>query len=80
MKRIEINYGGELYSVGERTVEEITAEIRTAIESGHGWIQVNNGEGAPRPARLLVTAGVPIALIPIPDTASTDDHVPFSPS
>lgn len=80
MKRIDIHYGGQLYSVGERSAEEITEEIRAAIVAGHGWLDVNDGEGAPRPARLLITPGVPVALIPIPEPPADSEDVPFSPS
>lgn len=67
MKRIDVHYGGEQYSIGEETYEEIAGQIADALAAGHGWITVNDGEGAPRPAHLLISPGVPIALIPIPD-------------
>lgn len=67
MKRIDIYYGGERYSVGTRTFEEISAEVDAALAAGHDWIRVNDGDGAPRMAYLLITPGVPLAIVPIPD-------------
>ena len=85
MKRIDIHYGGELYSVGETSYEDLVDQIRQALENGHGWLDVNDGEGAPRPAHLLIAPGVPISLIPIPEPpgdeqGEVDPAVPFSPS
>lgn len=65
MKRIDLHYGGSLYSVGGRSLEEVQREIERAAASG-GWLRVNDGEGARRDAYLWVCAGVPIALVPIP--------------
>ncbi|MDY0911105.1 hypothetical protein [Microbacterium sp. CFBP9034] len=73
MKRIDIIYGNEHYSVGGRTLESLTQEIAEGLASGHGWLQVNDGEGAPRVAYLLLTPGVNLSIVPIPDTA-TPDH------
>ncbi|WP_214466639.1 hypothetical protein [Microbacterium flavescens] len=69
MKRIDIVYGGEHYSVGGRDLDSLRDEIEKAVAGGVGWITVNDGEGAPRWAHLLLTAGVPLAVIPIPDDA-----------
>lgn len=67
MKRIDIHYGGEVYSVGGRTLEDLKSEIMTGIASGTHWMIVNDGEGRRRDAHLLLSAGTHIALIPIPD-------------
>ncbi|WP_394279515.1 hypothetical protein [Microbacterium sp.] len=67
MKRVDIHYGGELYSVGDTSYEDLVAQVSAALVAGHGWINVNDGEGAPRPAHLLISPGVQIALVPIPD-------------
>ncbi|AZS42925.1 MULTISPECIES: hypothetical protein [Microbacterium] len=72
MKRIDVHYGGALYSIGEESFEDFAAQVSAALEAGHGWIVVNDGEGAPRPAHLLISPGVPIALIPIPDESSPE--------
>lgn len=72
MKRIDIAYGGQLYSVGGRSLREFQGEIERAIQAGGAWVAVNDGEGAPREARLFVGPGTPIALIPIPDPGADD--------
>lgn len=64
-------YGGLQYSIGKRDSGEVEQEIAEALASGTPhWLDVNYGEGAPRAARLLITPGVEISLIPIdPDVA-----------
>lgn len=69
MKRIDIAYGGDTYSIGGRDLEAFMAEIEDGIAQGRSWLKVNDGEGAPREAYLLLTPGVPIAVIPVPDVA-----------
>lgn len=67
MKRIEITYGGQQYSVGNRELEELRNEILAAArEPGGSWLEVNSGEGSPRPTYLLITPHSDIALTPIP--------------
>jgi len=73
VKRIDIYYGGERYSVGQRTREDVQGDIEAAMAaSGPAWIQVNDGDGAPRTAYLLITPGVPLAVIPIPEGGGED--------
>ncbi|WP_426715326.1 hypothetical protein [Campylobacter coli] len=73
MKRIDIYYGGERYSVGQRTLADVQSDIEAAMTSGApAWVQVNDGDGAPRTAYLLITPGVPIAVIPIPEGGGED--------
>ena len=67
MKRIDIYYGGEHYSVGGRRFEDLRAEVEAGLATGLYWLEVNDGEGEMRAAHLLLTPGVPLALIPIPD-------------
>ena len=67
MKRIDIHYGGGQYSVGGREVADLRREVAEAVGSGHGWLEVNDGEGDVRTAFLLLAPGVPVALVPIPD-------------
>jgi hypothetical protein len=67
MKRIDIYYGGEHYSIGGREVDEVSHEIVEGIASAPGWLEVNDGEGDARTAYLLLSPGVPLALVPIPD-------------
>jgi hypothetical protein len=70
MKRIDIAYGGQLYSVGGRTVDEIRAEVERAVSVGGAWMKVNDGEGARRDALLFIAPGTPVAIIPIPDESA----------
>ena len=67
MKRIDIDYGGQLYSIGDRDLEELQREISDGIRSGDYWLHVNDGEGARRDAYLHLGPGVPITVIPVPD-------------
>jgi hypothetical protein len=67
MKRIDIHYGGQIYSVGGRELHEVEKEITDGIASGSHWMLVNDGEGQRLDAHLLLMPGSPIALIPIPD-------------
>ncbi len=67
MKRIDVHYGGEVYSIGGRDFDELKREITDGIAAGGHWLVVNDGEGHPRPAHLLLTAGTILALVPIPD-------------
>jgi hypothetical protein len=66
MKRIDLHFGGHLYSVGGRELADVQAEIESCHDNG-GWMLVNDGEGARRDAWLWVTRGSSIALIPIPE-------------
>jgi len=66
MKRIDLHNGDTLYKRGGREVSDLQSEIESFMAGG-GWLLINDGEGARRDAYLWVTAGVPIALIPIPD-------------
>jgi hypothetical protein len=67
VKRIDVIYGGQLYSIGGRSLDDLRAEIERAVRSGGDWVAVNDGEGAFREALLFVGPGTPIAVIPIPD-------------
>ena len=66
MKRIDLHYGGHLYSVGGREIADLQAEIASHNDTG-GWLVVNDGEGARRDSYLWIAPGIPIALIPIPE-------------
>jgi hypothetical protein len=64
MNRIGINYGGRDYAIGNRSVQDVEAEIAAGVESGRPiWLDVAFGEGTPIPCRLLISPGVPLALI-----------------
>jgi hypothetical protein len=66
VKRIDIYYGGEHYSVGGRELADLQADIAASLAAGGGWLTVNDGEGAHRTAFLLIAPGVPIAVVPVP--------------
>ena len=70
MKRIDIYYGGDHYSVGGRQLEAVQHEIATGLASGVHWLEVNEGDGRERQAFLLLTPGVPLSIVPIPDHPS----------
>ena len=72
MKRIDVHYGGQIYSVGGRSLEEFKAEIEAGLTSGGYWLVVNDGEGERRDAHLLVTAATALALVPIPDPSESE--------
>ncbi|MBN9605546.1 MAG: hypothetical protein J0G30_02925 [Actinomycetales bacterium] len=67
MKRIDVFYGGQHYSLGGRDYAEVKAEVEAALDAGRGWLRVNYGEGKRRDADLLITAGASIVLIPVDD-------------
>lgn len=67
MKRIDIYYGGDHYSIGGRRLEDLCQEVEAGLAGGVHWLEVNDGEGMMRTAHLLVTPGVPLAIVPIPD-------------
>ena len=71
MRRIDIHYGGQLYSVGDRDVDQLRAEVADGMRTG-GWLKVNDGEGARRDAFLMLGPGVPIGVIPIPGDREPD--------
>lgn len=66
MKRIDIAYGGQAYSVGNRDIDELREEILARASEPPYWLEVNSGEGEPRPTYLLIAPGSPLALTPIP--------------
>ena len=77
MNRIQISYGGRDYTIGNRSAEDVEAEIAAGIDSGEAtWLDVNYGAGQPTPCRLLLTPGVPIAVVAFPmhppDTPNED--------
>lgn len=65
MKRIDILYDGNQYSVGGRELDELKATIAKGIAEGAPyWLEVNFGEGRPQSAFLMVTAATSITLLP----------------
>jgi len=65
VKRIDVHYDGNLYTISNRELAEVQEEIAAAQREG-GWLLVNNGEGTRRDAYIWVRGGIPIALVPIP--------------
>jgi hypothetical protein len=73
MKRINVFYDGQQYSVGDRDLSEVETQISDALVSGAPhWLDVNGGEGAPHAVRLLILPGIAIALSPV----TTDERAP----
>ncbi|ANJ27112.1 hypothetical protein [Agromyces aureus] len=68
MKRIDIYYGGQHYSVSGREYEDVRQEILGGLASGQAWLRVNIGEGQDVPSDLLISPGVAISLVPIAAT------------
>jgi hypothetical protein len=67
VNRITVTYGGREYSIGNRSLGEVEAEVAAGIDSGRvAWLDVNDGQGKPRACRLLLAPGVPIALVDYP--------------
>ena len=63
MKRVDIQYGGEHYSIGGRELEDVKREIADGIDTGKVvWLEVNSGEGQLRPAEIALSPGVSIAV------------------
>ena len=67
VKRIDIHYGGDHYSVGGRALEALQQEIAAGLATGVHWLEVNEGEGSRRQAFLLLTPGVSLAIVPVPE-------------
>lgn len=80
MNRIDIVYGGKPYTLGDRTVESLRAEIADAIRSGApAWLRVNSGAGRYQDAYLLLSPGTPIAIVDVqpngPDVVLPEEEV-----
>lgn len=76
MKRVDIKYNGADYSVGNRHVDDVQAEIDAALTADTPtWIEVNSGEGRTRTARLLITPGVAVSLVGIDDPELVDVEI-----
>ena len=66
MKRINVIYDGEMYSIGDRELDAVKAEVEAAQSSVTPvWLSVNSGEGVLQQTELLIVPGVGIALTPI---------------
>jgi hypothetical protein len=68
VNRLLVVYGGRDYVIGNRSLADVEAEIAAGIDSGKvAWLNVAFGAGKPTPCRLLLTAGVPIAVVEFPE-------------
>ena len=79
MKRIDVNYGGDVFSIGGRDAADVQREIEGHMRAGGGWLQVNSGEGSARPALLYIAPGATVALLPVVglgDDSGPDDDGP----
>lgn len=66
LKRINIRYGGDHYTMARTDLEVVKGEIESALAGGGSyWLHVNRGEGSFQQADLLITPGTPIALMGI---------------
>jgi hypothetical protein len=69
VNRIDIVYGGKPYSLRDRTIESVQAEIDEAVSSGAPyWLRVNSGEGRTEDAYLLIAPAVPFAMVNVRPT------------
>ncbi|WP_066040705.1 hypothetical protein [Herbiconiux solani] len=72
MKRVEIVYDGEEYTIGDRDVDDVQAEIQAGLTGAEpAWLVANRGEGRMQEARLLITEGVGISLVGIDEPDQT---------
>jgi hypothetical protein len=74
VKRIDVGYGGDWYSIGARDIDEVQREIDGYLRDGGGWLRVNAGEGSVGPARLYVSTGTPIALLPVAEEVEEESE------
>ena len=73
MKRVDLVYAGGKYSVPNRDIADLQKEIGDAMDAGTShWLQVNSGEGVLEPAYLLISPGVPVALLDVMGTTSAN--------
>jgi hypothetical protein len=77
MKRIDIFYGGEHYSVGGVDFDALQSDIEAIIVRGGGWLLVNDGEGEVREAYLYLSPGVSIAIVPVPERGDAEGEGPW---
>jgi hypothetical protein len=62
-RRIAIHYGDAEYAISGREVPDVIAEIEAAVTSAEPrWLDVAIGQGRATDARLLLGAGIPIAV------------------
>ncbi|NQX13767.1 hypothetical protein HQQ80_19230 [Microbacteriaceae bacterium VKM Ac-2855] len=63
MKRVEVTYGGVVYSLHDTDAATVCAQVDEALLTDTPtWLIVNSGEGLPRETRILIVRGVPVAV------------------
>ena len=68
MTRVDVHYGGFVYTIPDTTRETVKEQIDTALhEEAVVWLEVNYGSGSRLRTDLLVTPGTPIGLAEIVD-------------
>jgi hypothetical protein len=68
VNRVLVNYGGRDYAIGNRSLEDVQAEIAAGLDSGRAaWLEVAYGAGKPIPCHILLSPGVPIAVVAFPE-------------
>jgi len=59
MKRVDIEYLGQSYTLPNTSAEHVRHEVEKGFATGKPfWLRVNHGEGKPQPVDLLLTPGV----------------------
>jgi hypothetical protein len=73
VKRINISYGGEHYTIADSDPDDVKEQINQALIAGKPfWLRVNHGEGTVRAADILITAGTAISIVGIERSGPTD--------
>ena len=68
MTRVDVHYGGFVYTIPDSTRETVKEQIDTALREGAVvWLEVNYGSGSRLRTDLLITPGTPIGLAEIDD-------------
>lgn len=74
MKRVDVLYGGVRYTIANRELAGLKAEIEDALKSGvPRWLAVNHGEGTLHEAELLIAPGIDIVVMAL-DPDIQDDR------
>lgn len=79
MKRIDLIYGGQRYSISGREYADVQSEIISGISAGGSWLSVNVGEGSALMGHILITAGVDLTLIPVSAVEAERHEAPETP-
>jgi hypothetical protein len=78
VKRLEVLYGGGKYTIPHRQLADVRKEITDAIVSGTPhWLEANSGEGILESAYLLITPGVPVAVVDVMATVRSESDSPL---